>query len=139
MRTVFFSSGPNGLSTSIGLLCLRCAAGGLMLLLHGWGKLQAFGERAAKFPDPLGVTPELSMGLTIFAEVFCAALILVGLCTRWAAGVGLFTMIVAAFVIHGDDPLKKQELALMYLSMYGALALIGPGRLSLDYMLCREE
>jgi putative oxidoreductase len=48
-------------------------------------------------------------------------------------------MIVAAFVIHGDDPLKKQELALMYLSIYGALIALGPGRLSIDYLLGRDR
>jgi putative oxidoreductase len=79
------------------------------------------------------------MSLTIFAEGFCAMLIVVGLCTRWASAVGAFTMIVAAFVIHGDDPLKKQELALMYLSVYGALIALGPGRLSIDYLLGRDR
>ena len=75
------------------------------------------------------------MGLTVFAELICAGLIVIGLATRWAAVFGAITMFVAAFVIHGDDPLRKQELALMYLSIYTALICLGPGRFSLDQVI----
>ncbi len=134
-----FHAGPFGWSHSIALLFLRAAAGGLMVVLHGWGKFQNFGDKASNFPDPLGVGPEVSMGLTIFAEVVCAACIVLGLMTRWCAVVGGITMVVAAFVIHADDPLRKQELALMYLSMYSALVLFGSGRLSVDHYLTLDR
>ena len=127
--------GADGLSESVGLLAMRLAGGALMAILHGWGKYSAYAERAAKFPDPLGVSPEISMGLTVFAELFCAGLLVIGLATRWAAVFGAITMFVAAFVIHGDDPLRKQELALMYLSIYTALICLGPGRFSLDRVI----
>jgi putative oxidoreductase len=119
-------------------LILRVAGGLLMLILHGWGKYQAYGDRAAKFPDPLGVSPEISMALTIFAEVGCAALLVVGLCTRWAAGVSAFTMFIAACVIHGDDPLAKQEKALLFLAIYSSIAVVGAGRFSLDHLIYRK-
>ena len=95
------------------------------------------GNDPVKFPDPLGVSAEVSLGLTVFAEVACAILIVVGLCTRWAAFILAFTMCVAAFVIHGDDPLAKQEKALLFLAMYSSITVLGPGRFSLDHLIYR--
>lgn len=138
MRNLLFNSGLSGVFQSLGLLGLRLSGGVLMVLLHGWGKYQKFEDRAESFPDPLGVGSPISMALTIFAEVICASLITVGLCTRWAAAVGLFTMSIAAFVIHGDDPLSDKESALMYFSVYGALICLGAGRFSFDHMLTKR-
>ena len=129
------SAGPRDTVSSIGVLGLRITGGWLMLYLHGWTKFEKFGDRAARFPDPLGVSPEVSMGLTIFAEVGCAGLLLIGLFTRWSALICGFTMLVAALVVHADDPLKKQEMALLYLSIYGAVACWGGGRFSIDAKL----
>jgi len=42
------------------------------------------------------------------------------------------TMVVAAFIVHGADPLQKKELALVYLIMFLAIALLGPGKYSID-------
>ena len=41
-------------------------------------------------------------------------------------------MAVAAFVVHGADPLAKKEMALLYMVAFLAIAFIGPGRFSLD-------
>ena len=138
MRNLLCHSGPSSGFQSVGLLLLRLSGGILMLVLHGWGKYQKFEDRADSFPDPLGVGSPTSMALTIFAEVICASLIAIGLCTRWAAAVGLFTMSVAAFVIHGEDPLSDKESALMYLSVYGALICLGAGKFSLDHLIHRR-
>jgi len=119
-------------ASSIGLLLLRIAMGGFMLT-HGWKKLMNFGEKSEKFMDFLGLGSEISLGLTVFAEVGCAVLIIVGLFTRVAAIPLIIAMIVAAFVAHGGDPFGKKEMALLYLFGYACLALTGPGRFSLDY------
>jgi uncharacterized membrane protein YphA (DoxX/SURF4 family) len=44
----------------------------------------------------------------------------------------IIAMGVAAFMIHGGDPLGKKELALLYFSAYFAIATLGPGKYSLD-------
>lgn len=124
--------GPTDLWSSIGLLILRLAAGTMMVYGHGWKKLMSFSEKAGTFPDPIGVGNELSMALAVGAEVGAAALLIVGLFTRLAAVPLMFTMIVAAFVVHGDDPFARKELALMYLSVFTALACVGAGRFSVD-------
>lgn len=125
---------------SLGLLLVRIIFGGFMLAGHGWSKLMSFGEAAAKFPDPLGIGNELSMGSAIFCEVACSALVLLGLATRAAILPLVFTMGVAAFIIHGGDPLfmgdgASKEPALMYLTAYALLFFTGPGCFSVDALL----
>ena len=115
-----------------GLCWLRVATGLLMLLAHGWPKLVSFGTLSSRFADPLGVGPTASLALAVFAEVFCAALLVVGLATRLAAVPLLITMLVAAFIVHADDPWSRQEFALLYAVPFVALMIGGAGRLSLD-------
>lgn len=128
------SSTPRDMSSSLGLLLLGLAAGGGMLWLHGMPKLLSFSEKALVFPDPLGVGAKASLGLTIFAEVFCAAAVLLGLFTRAALVPLLVAMGVAFFVIHGADPVDKKELALLYGVSFIVLLLTGPGRFSVDQL-----
>ena len=116
---------------SLGLLVLRLAVGAMMLT-HGWPKLEKLLSAPDKFPDPIGVGPEISLVLAVFAEVPCAVLVALGLFTRWAALPLLVTMAVAAFIVHGDDPFNKQEMALLYGSGTLAIMLTGPGAFSID-------
>lgn len=124
--------GPTDLWTSIGLLILRLVAGGIMVYSHGWQKLTSFSQAAGKFPDPIGIGNELSMALAVGAEVGAAALVVIGLFTRLAALPLAFTMIVAAFVVHGGDPLAKKEMALLYLTIFATIGCTGAGRFSID-------
>ena len=103
-----------------------------MLLSHGLPKLLEYADKAPHFPDPLGVGSASSLALTIFAELVCAALLVVGLGTRVAAAPLLITMLVAALVIHAGDPFGRRELALVYAVSALVLALTGGGRFSLD-------
>ena len=108
-----------------------------MVAAHGWPKLIAFGEKSAVFPDPLGVGSPVSLALAVLAEVVCALLVMAGLATRLAAGPLIVTMLVAAFIVHADDPWQKQEFALLYAIPFAALVLTGGGRWSLDELLAR--
>lgn len=111
----------------------------MLLGAHGWPKVMSFGERAATFADPLGVGSAASLSLVVFAEVACAALVMVGLWARAAAVPVVGMMTVAAFVQHATDPWSSKELPLMYLVVFAALALAGPGRWSLDGWRGRER
>lgn len=119
-----------------GLLVLRLAAGGLMLS-HGWPKVGLLFEAPQRFPDPIGIGAEVTLGIAVFAEVICAGLVVIGLLTRWATAPLLATMLIAAFVQHAGDPFQQKELALLYAGGYLALLLTGPGRLSVDTLLRR--
>jgi len=120
---------------SIGLLVLRLGVGLMMLVAHGWGKLVGFSDLAEKFPDPLGIGPTTTLVVAIFAEVVCALLIVVGLGTRFAAVPLLVTMLVAAFVVHADDPWSRQEFALLYAIPFLTLVFTGGGRFALDSII----
>ena len=135
MRSRILDPGAHGRWASLGLLILRAGAGSMLLAFHGWGKLLAFGEGAATFPDPLGIGSTASMACTIGAEVACTALVVVGLATRFAALPPAFAMGVAAFVVNAGDPWSDRELALLYLAPFVTLALTGAGRFSLDAQL----
>lgn len=118
----------------ISLLLLRVFGGGFMMM-HGWPKFQKVLAGDFTFGDPIGLGPKLSLILTSGAEFFCGLLILIGFGTRIASIPLLFTMIVAAFVVHGSDPFNKKELALAYALVYIALFLMGSGKYSLDQVL----
>ena len=132
IKSLLFSPGVQTRSGSLGLLIVRLGAGGMLLAGHGWGKLLAFAERAASFPDPLGIGHLASLAGTVGAEVVCAALVMVGLATRLAALPVVFTMAVAGFVINAGAPWGEKELAAIYLVPFLALVFTGPGAYSLD-------
>jgi putative oxidoreductase len=79
------------------------------------------------------------LGLTVFAEFFCALALALGLLTRAAVIPLIVTMLTAAFVILGDDPFGKKELALLYLVPFVTILIVGPGRFSLDRLLSGQK
>ena len=119
--------------SSLGLLILRVVAGGMILLGHGWPKLMRFSDLSSRFPDPLGLgSTTLSLSLVLFAEVFCAAAVILGFATRLVVIPLVFAMLVAAFIIHADDPWQKKEFALLYALPFLTLICTGPGKFSVD-------
>ncbi len=123
-------------AVDLGLLILRICLGGLMMT-HGWPKFIHYSENAAEFPDPMGVGSSVSLMLTISAELFCSAFLLVGLFTRAVLIPLMFTMGVAIFIIHSGDPFGNKEHAISFLIPYITLFLTGPGSYSLDRLLKR--
>jgi len=119
-------------------LILRIIGGGFMLT-HGWPKFQKLLDGNLQFADPIGLGVGPSLFLTVFAEFFCGLLILLGLGTRLASIPSFITMFVAAFVVHGADPFKKKELALVYMLVYLALFLLGSGKFSIDNMIKKKS
>ncbi|HKQ19240.1 MAG TPA: DoxX family protein [Candidatus Eisenbacteria bacterium] len=120
---------------SVGLLVLRLGSGGLLIYGHGWGKITKYAERAPEFADPIGLGPETSFALVVFAEVFCAAAVMLGLGTRLAAVPILIFTAVAVFVQHAADPFANKEKALLFAVPMLTLMLTGGGRYSLDAVL----
>ncbi len=118
----------------LALFILRIVAGGLMIP-HGYSKLQKFSEYAPTFADPFHIGSTLSLVLLIFAEFFCAVLIVLGLLTRLAAIPLVIAMAVA--LVHGHDikVFTEGEKATLFLGAYLVILLVGPGKLSADKMM----
>lgn len=133
-----FSTRINDASIHVSLLLLRLTAGGFMLT-HGYPKLQRLFEGNLRFGDPLGLGPEVSLVLTVFAELVCALLVVLGLGTRFATVPLIVTMAVAAFIAHGPDPFARKELALFYLVGYVILLFAGSGKISVDHFLFKRK
>lgn len=131
MSKLFSSKASNG-AINFSLLLLRIGFGGLLLWNHGLGKLKGFSAMKDSFPDPLHIGHPISMGLAVFAEVFCAGLVVIGLATRLATVPVIVTMGVALFLIHGHQGLKEQESAILYLVPFLVILFAGPGKVSLD-------
>lgn len=134
-----FYTGTYSKNINLLLLLVRLIVGAFMLT-HGWGKfLKLIGDGTITFADPLGLGETASLVLTVFAEVFCSILIILGLTTRLAAIPSLITMLVAAFIVHANDGFGKQELALLYGTIYLVIAVLGAGKYSLDYLIFKRN
>jgi len=120
------------------ILTLRIVVAGLMLT-HGVPKLVNLLNGDLSFADPIGIGPELSLILTIFAEVFCSLLILIGYKSRLASMPLIFTMLVALLIVHSNDPIFQHWNILLYLLAYGLLLHLGGGKYSLTYYLHNKK
>ncbi|WP_246150908.1 DoxX family protein [Adhaeribacter aerolatus] len=137
-KNKIFTVNPAANATDVALLIARIAITGLMLT-HGLPKLtMLFSGEPVQFVGLLGLSPELCLGLAVFAEVVCSLFVLVGFGTRVAVIPLIITMLIAAFYIHAADPFVKKEPALQYLLVYVMLLFAGSGRYSVDYFLHRQ-
>ena len=120
-------------------LLMRLVFGLLMIFNHGIPKINKIDNAIIIFPDPLGVSPEISLYLAIFAEVLMAFFVVMGLLTRWSVVPLIFTMAVAAFVVHSGDPLKEMEMSILYLTAFIAIGIQGGGKYSVDFLLKKRR
>lgn len=135
MIKTIYNSGNYSKQINLALLVLRIVSGAFMLT-HGIGKFsKLFSDAPIAFADPIGIGESASLVLTVFSEVFCALLLIIGFSTRLAAIPLLITMLVAAFVVHVDDGFGKQELPLIYAAIYFVIAISGAGKASIDNWL----
>ena len=133
IQRFFSTKSVSGSLASFGLLVLRVAICAMMLT-HGLYKFSHFSDMSQQF-DPIGIGGALSLSLVIFAEVFCSIALLLGLFTRLAAIPLIFAMCVAILVYNAGQSFAAKELALLYLTFYIVLFIIGPGRYSIDWLL----
>ncbi len=129
-----FSSEPRDTKNSVLLLVARIIFGSL-LLYHGIQKLGSFSELSSTFPDPLGIGSQLSLSLAIFGELVCSLGFIFGLLYRLAMIPMIFTMGIAFFVFHRQDPFVIKELSFNYLIVFLIMYITGPGKFTLDRFL----
>lgn len=121
----------NSLLKDIGLAFFRITISAMMLF-HGLPKFQKLIAGNFEFGNPLGIGAAPSLFLAVIGEFVCPILIIIGFKTRWAAIPAAITMLVAAVIVHGEDPFGTKEKALFYLVAFVTIALLGPGKFSID-------
>lgn len=126
-----FPDKPNREDISLLLLGFRILFG-VLLMTHGIQKLSNFSELSTTFPDPLNVGSQISLGLAIFGELACSLGFIFGALYRLALIPMIFTMGMAFFVIHSNDPWATRELAFVYGVVYILMFIAGPGKYALD-------
>lgn len=127
-----FSTKVSDNAFSFAMLVLRVGAGSLMMIQHGLDKLMHFSQKSGKFADPFGLGSTTSLALTVFAEFFCAAFIILGLFTRLAVIPLIIAMGVALLIAHKGELYGDGDAAGLFLFCFIAILFAGPGKVSLD-------
>ncbi|MGH8900110.1 MAG: DoxX family protein [Egibacteraceae bacterium] len=121
---------------------------GVIMLAHGWGKLTGPGGPAsfgAERLAALGVPAPVFFGyLLTFGEVLGGLALIVGLLTRLAAVLLTVDLVLAILLVKVRIGLIAQqgsgaELDLALIAGFVTVALLGPGRPSLDHALGLES
>ncbi len=122
----------------LGLLVLRLGIGIMEAAVHGWPKLAGGTERWKKLGTALEIfgidfAPTFWGFLAMAAEFGGGILLVLGLFTRPAAALILFTMCVATTRhLSRGEGMGEASHAIELGIVMGALLLLGPGRYSLD-------
>lgn len=138
LRNFLFPSWPADTKSSVWLLAARIIFGAL-LMSHGIQKCMQFDMLSTVFPDPLGIGSQTSLMLAVFAELLCSAAFIAGFLYRLAMLPMIFTMGVAFFAVHANDPFAVRELALNYLCVFVLLYIAGPGRFAVDRLFVEKR
>jgi putative oxidoreductase len=124
-----------------GLLLIRLSLG-VTLLMHGWNHWLGGGKipGTAGWFESLGLRPGLMQAwASVITELAAGAGLIVGLLTPLACAAVVGTMAVAFVVAHRPNGFfvfkDGYEYVLMIAVFSVALAIIGPGYLSLDHAL----
>lgn len=137
LKRFLFPVKPDGTFISVILLIVRVVFG-VMLMNHGIDKWANYQELLAVFPDPLGIGSPLSLGLAIFGELACSMAFIIGFLYRLAMIPMIFTMCVAFFIVHADDPFAVKELAFVYLVVFVLMYIVGPGKFAVDRWISKS-
>ena len=148
MKAALFGCGTRDPLAGWGLLILRVAIGLMLAIGHGWPKAAAYGLIKDEWFVPMFLPflpPPVSLVLTIALELAAALLLVLGMATRPAAAVLVFTMAVA-FLVHegapwfiGPDVDVAKEPALLYLIPALVLLVTGAGDKSMDALIMKPK
>ncbi|WP_310379224.1 DoxX family protein [Flavobacterium sp.] len=130
------------INLDLGLLFIRIIIG-LLMAFYGYEKLIHFETMAAsdfwtKNVNFLGFTGKIPLALTVFAELFCSILLIIGLLSRLALiplliCMGFIIVAIMQFsVLNSGDNGYEINTAFVYFIIYLALFFTGPGKYSLD-------
>lgn len=127
----FLSTKYSAWAFDLSMFLLRLGLGVLMIP-HGYDKMVNFSKYRGDFIDFLGLGGGVSLGLTVFAEFFCAMFLIMGLFTRMTVIPLIIAMCVAVFKANNGDIFGNGEHGSLYLVGFVVILLCGPGKASVD-------
>ena len=133
---MLFSTKYSAGTFNFALLVLRLGFG-ILMAHHGYGKLMHYHAMSGQFPQLLGLSPSITLGLVIFSEFFCALFVTIGLFTRLACIPLIISTTYAVMIAHQWDVFGKGELVTLYLIAFIALLFTGAGKISIDNMISK--
>ena len=133
VSTRYTASAVNG-----ALLLLRLGVA-ILMIPHGYQKLSNFETMQTQFVSFLGMSPKASLILAMSAELGCSFLLLIGLFTRLATIPLIITMLTALFLAHDGSIFGEGGTSVLFLLIYTAILLIGPGAYSVDTKLDKRR
>jgi len=122
---------------SIGLFLLRLGAG-ILMINHGYDKFIKFDEMHPKFMSFMGLNTSITLGLVVFAELFCSILLILGLFTRLICIPLIILCIVIVFQANNADFFGKAELVALYHSIYLSVLFTFAGEFSIDHLISKN-
>ncbi len=129
---------PSAAAHDLAMLILRIGLGCIIVIGHGWMKIDNFTEMQAQFVNFLSMGPHFSLVLSIFAEFVCGILIIVGLFTRLAVIPLIINMLTAITLVHHWQIMAQAQLPFVLLVGFLAILLLGPGKVSLDGLIFKK-
>jgi putative oxidoreductase len=132
-------------NNSLGPLLVRLGVG-IVMVVHGAGKLFSVGPAASSIADFTGVIASLGLpAASIFAwlvaiiEFGGGLLVLFGLLTRYAAIAIAINMLVATVLVHLPNGYLKSESTLVLFLAALSLVVSGAGKLSVAQVVFDRE
>ena len=110
-----------------------------VLRTHRLPKLMDFEGTMAHIQDSIGLGQSFSVYYAIFANVFCAFLVMLGLLTRWASLAIITITLSGLFIVHITDPAKVQDAPLIYSTVFISPLIFGPEVYALDAILEKKS
>ncbi len=109
------------------------------MMNHGIDKWANYQELSAVFPRSSRYWQPSFPGVGyIFGELACSMAFIIGFLYRLAMIPMIFTMCVAFFIVHGNDPFAVKELAFVYLVVFVLMYIVGPGKFAVDRWISKS-
>ncbi|KGD66985.1 DoxX family protein [Flavobacterium aquatile] len=135
MKKILFHLMQSNLGSNLNnftLLLFRVAISAELIVAHGLKKLGIGVTSAEIVPNPFGLPEVLNQVFATSANIIMPLFIVVGLFTRLATLPILAVTLTGYFILHFNDTIAIKDVPFMYSVSFILIALLGPGKYSLD-------